>query len=148
MKYFIIYTEPEANETTRILELTTPKGLPPRGNSLAMMAQEAACVGAVTSESKVHSGVRFLWGHEESDGRTWLHGMAVDGVYSTIGGPTIAKRRMRELITDRADGTQAKAATTTDPFEIYLTNPPFPDWTCMTFKLDGIEVGSIYKGEE
>lgn len=148
MKNFVSYAEAVTTTVVRILELVTPEGLPPRGNSLAMIAQETACIECALKMSRIHKGVRFTWGHEEQDGRTWLHGIAIDGQYRSIGGSTERKRPVKEVVTTLADGTGHRVRSDGDAFEITLTAPPFPDWSSMRFQLDGIEICTIYKGEE
>ncbi len=68
----------------RLAEITTPPQDTPFLNSASGQAQELACKLTITQLSKIHAGLTFSWGHEEKDGRTWLHGVAENGVYRSI----------------------------------------------------------------
>jgi hypothetical protein len=88
MKNIVYVTINPGEDSSRLEHLVEvvakPMGDDPVVNSLAGQAQEIACKEAVTRLSKIHQQYVFSWGHEEKDGRTWLHGVAQKGEYRSV----------------------------------------------------------------
>ena len=151
MKHFVQYVDTSVEEgdrkVVRLFEMNDVKQEDKRGNSLAMLAAPEACKQAIIKMSLTFNELNFSWGHEEADGRTWLHGHARDGRYvDEVGRP----HNTRKVEIQYVNGTSETLRSASDPFEFDLTNESWANVKSMMFIANGMEAGSIYlkKDEE
>jgi hypothetical protein len=151
MKHFIQYVDlaekMEDRKVIRLLEFEDLINLQamPQERTIRMMAPEEVCKVAVIELSRLHPQRTFAWGHEEADGRTWLHGFATDGVYKKDG-KVVPKRKMRVAYVDGRDETIRPEND--DAFEIDLTSEAWANAKTMSFYVGGVEAVSLYLKKE
>lgn len=122
MKHFIQYvdTTTEGDGTAvRLLEINDVPQKNQRATSLMGIAATEGCKQMILKMSRLHREFTFSWGHQEEDGRTWLHGYALDGVYRDGDGREVNVRRVD---VHYVDGRSECLRSSRDPFEFDLTD--------------------------